>query len=97
MKVDQLRELALEFGIKDPESMRKPELKTELIARLISEVPDAEEKILSRPDEKAGGKDIGTEGYRSAGERKENGRIRRRKRCENDEPQRSYGKRNKYF
>ncbi len=56
MKVDQLRELALEFGIKDPESMRKPELKTELIARLISEVPDAEEKILSRPDEKAGGK-----------------------------------------
>lgn len=56
MKVDQLRELALEFGIKDPESMRKPELKTELIARLISEVPDAEEKILSRPDEKSGGK-----------------------------------------
>ncbi len=55
MKVDQLRELALEFGIKDPESMRKPELKTELIARLISEVPDAEEKILSRPDEKSGG------------------------------------------
>ena len=56
MKVDQLRELALEFGIKDPESMRKPELKTALIARLISEVPDAEEKILSRPDEKSGGK-----------------------------------------
>lgn len=56
MKVDQLRELALEFGIKDPESMRKPELKTELIARLISEVPDAEEKILSRPNEKSGGK-----------------------------------------
>lgn len=56
MKVDQLRELALEFGIKDPESMRKPELKTELIARLISKVPDAEEKILSRPDEKSGGK-----------------------------------------
>ena len=44
MKVDQLRELALKFGIKDPENMRKPELKTELIARLIAEAPDEERK-----------------------------------------------------
>ena len=34
MKVDQLRELARQFGIENPGQMRKPELKEALIARL---------------------------------------------------------------
>ena len=34
MKVDQLRTLALEFGIADPAGMRKPELKDAIIAKL---------------------------------------------------------------
>lgn len=32
MKVDQLRELARQFGIENPGQMRKPELKEALIA-----------------------------------------------------------------
>ena len=52
MKVDQLRTLALEFGIADPAGMRKPELKDAIIAKLNTDQSKIESRLSASADER---------------------------------------------
>ena len=63
MKVGQLREIALQFGIEDPDSMRKPKLKEAIIAKLAA---GAGEQRTAGAEMSGGAKDFEAESLETA-------------------------------